>query len=860
MKRSMLSEPVVRKGVSLVALFLAAMALLVLASEWNMRHDAHCDGRLSNQHAKRLLGNVIQKHLQHIRVDLGWLAVETDPRRARVVHRRVAARIASVEDVLAVLSRGGTYDHAVPINLDNLDEFRERIPYQPDRGEGIVLEVIELVPKLADLELETQALVEAVEQRAESPPAGRGRIDARIAYTRKGAEATLARSFEAANKIYYDTSQRLTEIERANAKALRWNRTVGYAAAGGLGLLCLAVATLTLRQVARILHERRTILGHLEKHRDHLDELVTERTEKLQKLAREHDLILRNAGEGIYGLDRQGRITFVNPAAAALVGRSTEELLGADHHQIVHHHRADGSPYPAAECPIHATLRDGTTHHAVREMFWRRDGTGFHVSLISTPVREGDTVIGAVVTYQDTSARERMEQELRHSEARLRTLLEAVPTGFMIIDAADHRIVDANPAALRLIGAAREQVVGRECHTYVCPAERGRCPITDLGQSVENSERILVTGRGQQVPILKTVVPVTLEGRPHLLESFVDLTERKRIELDLKHAKEAAEDANRAKSEFLANMSHEIRTPMTAILGFSEVLLEHGHRPEAAPERAAAAETIKRNGEYLLQIINDVLDLSKIEADRMDVETRPVPLGPLVSEVASLMGIRAEAKGLPLRVEYAGAVPEQIRTDPTRLRQILINIVGNALKFTEVGSIRLIVGLNAAQDSPRVLFDVVDTGIGIGPDQLGRLFQPFVQADTSTTRHHGGTGLGLALSRRLARLLGGEVTIVKSHPGRGTRVRVSIAAGPLEGVALVSGGAVAARAVPDAGPAASDGPELPLAGCRILLAEDGPDNQRLLKHLLGKAGATTSVVENGRLGPSTSSLWTCRCR
>jgi len=312
-----------------------------------------------------------------------------------------------------------------------------------------------------------------------------------------------------------------------------------------------------------------------------------------------------------------------------------------------------------------------------------------------------------------------------------------------------------------------------------------------------------------------------------------------------RNAAQAARAATHAKSEFLANMSHEIRTPMTAILGFADVLLERGNIENAPPERIEAARTIKRNGEYLLGIINDILDLSKVEAGKMRVEHITCEPCRIVAEVASLVRVKADGRGLSFDIEYIGAIPESIRTDPTRLRQILINLIGNAIKFTEIGGVRLITCFIDDDDKPRMRFDVLDTGIGMTAQQAARLFQPFTQADTSTTRQFGGTGLGLTISKRFAEMLGGDITVVNTQQGVGTRFRLEVATGPLEGVHMVDDPLSATAIADQAGTVHTDRPTL--RGCRILLAEDGPDNQRLIAHVLELAGAEVSVKENGRL-------------
>jgi signal transduction histidine kinase len=302
----------------------------------------------------------------------------------------------------------------------------------------------------------------------------------------------------------------------------------------------------------------------------------------------------------------------------------------------------------------------------------------------------------------------------------------------------------------------------------------------------------------------------------------------------------ATSTADRAKSEFLANMSHEIRTPMTAILGFAEVVLEN----VSDPQNVNGLKTIQRNGEYLLKIINDILDLSKIEAGKLVSEQIECSPGQVLADVASLMRVRASAAGLTLEVEYDGPMPEHIQSDPTRLRQILINLIGNAIKFTEVGKVRVLVRLlDVDSDRPQMQFDVIDTGIGLTAEQIDKLFETFVQADASTTRKFGGTGLGLTISKRLAEMLGGSIQ-VRSTPGEGSTFSLAILTGPLAGVTMVdkmTGSEASIGQV--ANPAIADAP----LECRILLAEDGPDNQRLISFFLKKAGADVTVAENGRI-------------
>jgi signal transduction histidine kinase len=319
-----------------------------------------------------------------------------------------------------------------------------------------------------------------------------------------------------------------------------------------------------------------------------------------------------------------------------------------------------------------------------------------------------------------------------------------------------------------------------------------------------------------------------------LQRTNADLLELNRaIEIE----KERALAASRAKSDFLANTSHEIRTPLTAVLGYADLLLE---REAISGEEREWVATIRRNGDHLLQLVDDTLDISRIEAGKLRVERsacRPIAI---VEEAVAMLRAPARAKGLELRVEYASLLPERIETDAIRLRQILVNLVGNAVKFTERGEVRLRVRLEE-DPAPRLEFEVLDTGIGISPDYRARMFEPFSQADTSSTRRFGGTGLGLAITRRLVEYLGGEIS-VESEPGRGSHFRFWIDPGPLAGVPRVSAADARLARTSTPGPAAGQ-----RSGARVLLAEDSPDNQRLIVTLLGRAGYAVEVVGNGEL-------------
>ena len=297
----------------------------------------------------------------------------------------------------------------------------------------------------------------------------------------------------------------------------------------------------------------------------------------------------------------------------------------------------------------------------------------------------------------------------------------------------------------------------------------------------------------------------------------------------LGEAKDAAEAASRAKSEFLANMSHELRTPMTAILGYSQLLDEE----LAAGERAEALLSIRTNGSHLLRLLNDILDLSRMEAGQLGLQSETVQLDELLADLTATLSPQARERQLEMRIAREPGAPAQLTTDRWRLRQILLNLLGNALRFTERGQVKLEIRAVRVGDRDSVELLVSDTGVGMSPEEQLRIFRPFTQLDGSSTRRIGGAGLGLAISRRLAELLGGTIA-VESAPGRGSSFRLTLP--------CVAG--APATSPPAAAGASETGTDL--AGRRILLAEDSRDNQRLIGTLLRRAGATVEIVGNGR--------------
>ncbi|QDT41892.1 Sensory/regulatory protein RpfC [Gimesia alba] len=570
-----------------------------------------------------------------------------------------------------------------------------------------------------------------------------------------------------------------------------------------------------------------------------------------------HQAILENVVDAIITITSQGEIHAFNPAAERLFGYTTSEVLGKNIKILMPlPYREEHDGYLARYLTTGKAKIIGSGREVVGQ---HKDGTTFpiHLSVSQVFIEEDgqDEEILFTGIIRDLTS----EVKQRQLNADYEGQIAAISKSQMVIEfALDGTILKANEKFLETMGYSLDELIGQHHSVFVDPRERESVQYATFWEQLRQGEYITaqlkrIDKHGHSVWIQASYNPILdLNGEPFKIVKYsVDVTQRVLIDQalkvakqDLVHAKEAAELANQTKSEFLANMSHEIRTPMTAILGFTDVLLGSVVKPEDID----SVKIIKRNGESLIGLINDILDLSKIEAGKLDVEHIDCSAHQIVSDVASLMRVRSASKGLDLKVRFDGPIPETICSDPTRLRQVLINLVGNAIKFTETGSIEIVVRLlNGAEDEPKLQFDVIDSGIGIPKDKIEKLFSRFTQADGSTTREFGGTGLGLTISKRLVELLGGMVS-VSSKIGEGSTFTVTVATGSLDNVKMVqSSNESIVEEHTETETSAVAKSEAPLHNYRILFAEDGPDNQRLISFVLKKAGAKVTVVENGQV-------------
>jgi PAS domain S-box-containing protein len=517
----------------------------------------------------------------------------------------------------------------------------------------------------------------------------------------------------------------------------------------------------------------------------------------------------------IYLLNPDGTFRSINPAFEQITGWTPEEWIGKPFAPIVH---PDDLPFAI---DIFRKTLDNESHPSFELRLAKKSGEYFDADLSITPLGR-DLVSGALGIARDVTEHKRLEKALKSATDFSRSVMDSIDDAICIVDVGDYRIMGCNAGFLRVSGLTMEEAVGRTCYEVTrhqsqpCRPPFNPCPLEETVSSGEYSvsEHINFRDNGDKIFTEVSTTPI-FDGNGTLVKVVHisrDITERKRIEEEILQAKAAAEEANYLKSEFLANMSHEIRTPMNGVIGMTGLLMD----TELDKEQAEYVTGVRTSAEALLTVINDILDFSKIEARKLELEFINFNLRSSLGNTLRTLAFRAAEKELELVFRVPPDVPDAVAGDPGRLRQIIINLVANAIKFTEKGEVMIAVtAQQESEDDVCLHFTVADTGIGIPAEKLSRIFEPFSQADASTTRRFGGTGLGLTISARLVEMMGGRIW-VESTAGKGSTFHFTVRFGRQQGAPV------------------RKSPEEPayLQDLKILVVDDNANNKLTLAEML----------------------------
>jgi PAS domain S-box-containing protein len=560
--------------------------------------------------------------------------------------------------------------------------------------------------------------------------------------------------------------------------------------------------------------------------------------------------IFNSANFSSIATDAQGVIQIFNVGAERMLGYTAAEVMNkitpadiSDPQEVIARAKALsmelGTPItPGFEALVFKASRGIEDIYELT--YFRKDGSRFPAVVSVTALRDAqDTIIGYLLIGTDNTARKlveaeqnKLDQRLRDQQFYTRSLIESSIDALMTTDPSGI-ITDVNKQMEALTGCTRDELIGAPFKNYFTDPERAEAAIKLVlsEKKVSNYELTARALDGKETVVSYNATTIYDRGRTlqGVFAAARDVTQSKQLEAELQQAKAMAETASRAKSDFLASMSHEIRTPMNAIVGIADLLA----KTPLSPEQDKYVQIFRRAGDNLLNLINDILDLSKVEASHLDLESTGFSLTDLVEKVREMVAVRACEKGLALQCEVAPEVPKDVVGDPTRLRQVLLNLLGNAVKFTESGEVALRVTAAEGPAAPGMLrFTISDTGIGIPGDKLAAVFEQFTQADSSTTRKYGGSGLGLTISKRLVELMGGHIR-VESVVSRGSEFSFAVPLPVWEGATL--------RAAVTVG----TGPEPALPALRILLVEDSPDNRTITLAFLQHTPYRIEIAENG---------------
>ena len=730
--RLLIKEPIIRKLYILIGIFLLTIAtILIIENYFDNAYTVKYQKVIHNQEQQQTIDHLLQRNLLNLRLSFKSFTSVTNQQQLKNLRENIRNLVKTSEEIIKVLDEGGIVANVISVNMPAKDEIEEVFKYDPDKYTGTLPEVRELLPKVSQLQMLADKIIAFVEKELKSGRQPSQEYYNELNHLIQQADTYFSRINEIENKVSYDINKRWNTLNNTSINVVRKYNRVKYFALFFFSIFTIIITGILINQIKNVILKRYK---------------AEENNKKLLQAIEQSPI-------SIMIIDTQGNIEYINQGFESITGYKKEEIEGGNANFL----KETGEDELANV--LLQTIQEGKV--------WRgelcnkkKDGTEFWEKVLISPVlSEDNTISNYVIIKEDITEKRNLTESLRESNEAMKTITENLPVGVLIVNK-KKEIIQINQTAAKIMNfksmeEALEHIKGNSYETFFNTIRKDQYIDPVSGVVVTSLEEILeVKENNVSREILKNIIPIRLNNEKVFLEAFMDISAQKEVQ------KNEAE-ANKAKSEFLANMSHEIRTPMNGIIGASELL----SKTRLTKEQSNVVKIISRSCENLLGIINDILDFSKIEAGKMKIESYPFNIRSTIDYILDQMSIKTNEKGIELMGSVEETIPNVLIGDESRLIQILVNLMGNAVKFTKEGEVVLNVEVEKQIGSDITLhFMVEDSGIGIPKDKLEKIFESFTQADGSTTRKFGGTGLGTSISKMLTELMGGKIWVESPNP------------------------------------------------------------------------------------------------
>jgi len=727
------NEPIINKLYLLLTVFLMTIAaILTIENYFDHAYTIKYREIIHNQEQQKKLENLLERNLLNITIAFKSFPSISHPQELVNNENYIRELIENSKEIINVIDQGGTINDKRSVNLHTQDEITNIIQYQPDKYTGKIPEVQELAPRINELYKLSGSIAGVISSNLNKPLRDEVKFNNEIGFYMKQAEASFARINEIENKVAYDINKRLVILNNDSINVITRYSKLKYSS---LIIFTLFAIFFTYFLISQI----RNVILYRKKAEDNNKKLL---------------LAIEQSPISIMITDTQGNVEYVNKGYESLSDFSKEDLEkgNANFFKL----QEDENQFAGV---LWQTIQEGNVWMGEISNK-RKDDTVFWEKVLISPVcSEDKTISNYVAIKEDITEKRLLTESLKESNQSLTTITENLPVGILIVDE-NKEIIQLNHTASKIMGftSMEDSLAHIKGHSYneffsTSKKEEYTDPLSGV-KVTSLEERLEVKENNISREIIKNIIPITLDNNDVFLEAFMDISAQKEMQ-----KKEA--ESNKAKSEFLANMSHEIRTPMNGIIGATELL----SKTRLTKEQKNVVSIIGRSCDNLLNIINDILDFSKIEAGKMKIESYHFNLRSTIDYLMDQMSFKSLEKGIELLNDVEDTIPPVLIGDEGRLIQVLVNLMGNAVKFTSEGEVVLKVEVEQQVGAHIMLhFSVEDSGIGIPKDKLEKIFESFTQADGSTTRKFGGTGLGTSISKMLVELMGGKIWVESPNP------------------------------------------------------------------------------------------------